>query len=263
MLLIDTSYYIFYRYYASLHWYSLRNKDVDAVQNDMTEDVAFMHAFYSHIDKDIAKWKQKHKGAPILLCKDCKREDIWRMKLHPEYKGTREQAPTFRGEIFPLAYRHLEKNGMRSISHPCLEADDIAFITQEYFRSKGYSETITIVTNDNDYLQINDTHVALMNMQGKDIRTRGTGNARDDKLKKILMGDKSDNICPIMKGVGPKTVEKLLLLSEDQLLEWIKNKGGDEAVSKYENNRVLIDFQKIPDAFKEDVHLMLEKFEII
>ena len=59
IILIDCSYYIFHRYFATYRWFSFQKIEVDI--NDIVENEIFINAFYKHINNDIKKickfWK--------------------------------------------------------------------------------------------------------------------------------------------------------------------------------------------------------------
>lgn len=254
-LLIDTSYFIFHRYFATHRWYMLRNKDADAM--NVLKDEHFVGAYYKHLDRDIDTLRKKYES-DVWFVMDCPRCDIWRMEKYPQYKGTRKHADTFDGEVFPLTYKYLEtirdKYNLRFIKHPRMEADDLCFVCQEYFLSNGVYDHITILANDNDYLQMVSDKVEVFNKEGKAIKERGSGDPSVDMLKKVLTGDKSDNIPPICKGVGPKTADKIIAMSHDDRTNWIKQKGV-AAWDQYMLNTELINLAHIP------LHLVSEVVE--
>jgi 5'-3' exonuclease len=66
---------------------------------------------------------------------------------------------------------------------------------------------------------------------------------------KIIIGDVSDNIPPIMKKCGPKTAEKLAQNAEE--LAKIFDKHPD-AKTQYDLNRRLIDFSFIDEEAKQN-----------
>jgi len=67
-------------------------------------------------------------------------------------------------------------------------------------------------------------------------------------LQHILIGDKTDNISSIAKGVGPKRAEKLI--ESGEINDMLKS---PEIKTKVEANTTLIDFRKIPAKFKEEI----------
>jgi 5'-3' exonuclease len=261
IILIDTSYFIFYRYFSTLKWYQFRNKSIDYVT--ITENEDFMEAFYKHAYADLLKVCKKWKTplSQIIFCCDCTRDSIWRNAFTNGYKSQRVHSPLFNPTIFPKFFSYI-KDTYHKISIDNLEADDIACLTKKLIRENGFdNEDIIIITNDNDYLQLNDERTKIYNMNGKgnDITTRSCGDPKKDLKIKILMGDKSDNIQPIHKGIGAIVANKLASMSDDELECYLIEKGCKEV---YDTNKMLIDFEMIPaeniENFKSNVNIILE-----
>ena len=89
-IIIDGSYFCFYRFYAILNWWKHAKKDVELTKPIENPDFVntFRRTFISKIH-NIAK-KLKIDNPTIIVGKDCHRKDIWRMKELSTYKGTRE-----------------------------------------------------------------------------------------------------------------------------------------------------------------------------
>lgn len=251
VILIDTSYFIFYRYFSSIKWYQFQNKEID--YDDIHNDEAFMKALEKHTLADIKKlcktWKTKFSN--IIFCCDCYREDIWRNHLTTGYKAARVVNAKFNQYIFQKFYEYLETNktdwGISILAVDKLEADDVAYLSKRTLQSKYWEQPIVIITNDNDYLQTldNQTHIYNMTGKGNDISKRSCGNPLIDLNIKIIQGDKSDNIKPIHTGMTTKLATALAsdpVALEEYLLE--KN-----CRAAYENNRKLIDFTMIPEEY--------------
>ena len=81
--------------------------------------------------KEIPK-KLKIKDAIVLVCRDCPRENIWRMKHMSSYKANRVYDDSFMGgPFFKMAYKEelFIKGGAKMMfKYPKLEADDCAAI---------------------------------------------------------------------------------------------------------------------------------------
>lgn len=252
ILLIDTSYYVFYRYFATLRWYKFQAttpKDLD--YEKIHEDQEFIDSFKKHIIQDIQKLQKKWdiEKSNIIFCADCARADIWRMEIFPDYKGSRKLASSFNGNIFNIFYKYIEDDNYNVLSAKHLEADDVIYITTTVIKDiKSKHPLIVIITNDSDYLQIKNENIEIYNMMGKDICTRITNNVNDELLKKILIGDISDNIINICPKMGEKTALKLIAMSENERDEWIDSKGCRK---QYELNKTLIDFKNIPEKYSE------------
>lgn len=260
IILIDTSYFIFYRYFSTLKWYQFQNNTVD--YETITDDVDFMSAFYKHTLSDLMKlcktWKTS--VSQIIFCCDCSRETIWRNSFTDGYKAHRIQNPQFNPTIFTKFYSYI-KDTYHKILIDNLEADDVVCLTKQMIIEKGFNdENIIIITNDNDYLQLIDERTKIYNMSGKgnDITKRSCGDPKKDLQLKIIIGDKSDNIPPIHKGIGVITAKKLAALREDELETYLVEKGCKEG---YDNNRRLIDFNMIPaeniEYFKSNVDIIV------
>jgi 5'-3' exonuclease len=259
-VVIDTSYYLFHRFFATYRWYSIR-KDLTESNGLVVDDPDFLTAFYRHLENDFKTIRTKYEYDDwIWLAIDCPRNDIWRQDIFPDYKATRTHAKHFDGSIFPKVYEYLktekERLKLRFVCHPRLEADDICFVL---FKTLDMDKLI-IIANDNDYLQICSDKVDVINKEGKYIKERGCGDPRKDLMKKVLMGDKSDNIPSVCKGVGPKTVEKLLSMTAEDMDDWIAAKGG---TPQYELNKKLICFENIPYEYMCEVTAEVQKMKSI
>jgi 5'-3' exonuclease len=89
-IFIDGSYYCFYRYYALLTWW--KNAHPETNLEEPYENKDFVDKFKkTFVEKLLAIPKKlKIKKPNLILSKDCKRENIWRMELFPKYKGSRK-----------------------------------------------------------------------------------------------------------------------------------------------------------------------------
>ena len=57
VILVDASYYIFYRYFATYRWFSFQK--LEHSPDDMINNAVFMEAFYKHIQSDLKKLCKK------------------------------------------------------------------------------------------------------------------------------------------------------------------------------------------------------------
>ncbi len=264
VILIDASYFIFHRYFSSIKWYKYKNKDIDYTK--IHEDDVFITAFERHVMNDLKKLCKEWKTnlSQIIFCRDCYREDIWRNEFIKEYKQHRVQNIEFNPHIFSRFYKYVEENnktwGSKVLFIEKLEGDDIAHLTKKLLQERGWKEKIVIITNDNDYLQINDEQTHIYNLIGKgnDITKRSCGDPKLDLKLKIIQGDKSDNIPPIHSGIGPVTALKLAKLSVEDLNKYLATKKCKDL---YYNNKKLIDFEMIPseytDTFKKTYNFVI------
>jgi len=144
-LLIDGSYYCFFRYFAIEQWFRLAKRD-EKIENPYEHELfveKFRKTFVDKIGETIKKLKIDN---PIIMVgKDCPRKNIWRMKLFPEYKSNRTRDDGFMGgPFFKMAYddKLFEQGGAKlRLSYPGLEADDCIAITVKHILKKYDSST--------------------------------------------------------------------------------------------------------------------------
>jgi 5'-3' exonuclease len=247
-IFVDGSYYNFYRYHALLQWWKISKAEEPPLEDPFL-NVEFVEKFrkmhVEHLQQIPKKLKLDKESLPIMIVgKDCKREDIWRMKHFPGYKGTRDYSNgAFKGgPFFKMVYAEdlFLKGGAKAIlKHPHLEADDCIALSVKYLLQKyGASCEIYIITSDHDYLQLCGPNVHLYNLSYKNMP--GT---KEDLQIKIIMGDKSDNIPAVFPKCGPKTAQKYI---DDGELFQKKLKEDNAYVAQYELNQLLVNFDNIP-----------------
>jgi len=274
-ILVDTSYWIFYRYYALIQWWSHIKTDENTVLENPYNNAEFLEKFIKTFTESLETFKKKQKlhkqrnkpAAPcsIIAARDCPRKEIWRNELYPNYKETRDKDDSFMGgPFFKHVYQEnnklLYEAGVNHVfQYPNLEADDIVAITKKFIREKYPTVKIIIIANDHDYLQLLDDYTEIINFQNKNLREAKKVFAEADKnlFYKIVLGDKSDNISPVFKKCGPKTCEKYYEYREKLNEAFTKDA---EALKRFELNRKIISFDEIPQTF---VDKLLEEYNTI
>ena len=190
----------------------------------------------------------------IIFAKDCKRNDIWRNELFPEYKKSRKVNNEV-GEFFIHTYKNIiHKYNYISVDN--CEADDIiGVLTKELYKDNK----IYIITGDMDYLQLlYNENIQIYDLKYKSFREKSIG-YKNDLLKKIILGDTSDNIPSIHKKLGPKTVEKYLNNREQ-----LEDKLKDPLISQqFILNKKLIDMDLIPSNFIQNILQIFKEKNII
>jgi 5'-3' exonuclease len=252
-ILIDGSYFIFYRYYALINWFKLAKKEqIIDKENPPFGNEEFLNKFKKTFISKMNEIKKKLniENAITIVGKDCPRKTIWRMKHLESYKGNRVYDETFLGgPFFKLAYEDelFIKGGANKImSYPELEADDcLAILTKKIKKTFPYGKII-IITSDMDYLQLSCNNVELYDLKFKKLTERKSSynNAEKDLFVKIVTGDKSDNIKGVFKKCGPKTACKYF---ENRELFEEKLKKEEGSMERYLLNKKIIDFNEIPD----------------
>lgn len=256
IILVDGSYYVFYRYFATMRWFTFQKKEFDV--STIAENSEYISYFIKHLAADLKKICKKWKTDVnnIIFCTDCQRCKIWRNDLYKDYKGSRMQNTNFNGRIFNVFNDYLEDHGIKKLWFERLEADDIIYLIQDKIRKQVKSQRIIIITNDNDYLQLATTNVGIINMQFKDITLRGSKDAKTDLYYKAIYGDKSDNILKIASSITKEKALQLAKLSETELKQWLVE---NNVIDKFNFNMKLISFENIPTEyvkkFYDNVHI--------
>ena len=242
-LFIDLSYFIFHTYYAKKKYFEYTKECMD----DLINNEKFMSLFSNFDNKiDMIKKKLKlPKNTIVIFGKDCKRSEIWRNELYPNYKKSRKTDVQIK-DFFIYTYNNIIST-LNILENETCEADDvIAVCTKHIIKTEPYSK-VNIITGDHDYLQLLETdNINIYDLKLKDLRLKSTGDCKVDLMLKILMGDSSDNISPIHKKLGNKTAMKYI-----ENPEKLKEKCTDETINNtFELNKKLIDFDNIPNKYK-------------
>ena len=271
-ILIDTSYLIFYRYFALLQWWRIAHPEDDL--GNPAENTEFKEKFIKQIVESVDNIKRSLKlhsnrrqnpPVKVLLARDCPRKNIWRNEYFTQYKGTREKDDDFMGgEFFKMVYRDklLERTGADMILYEnFMEADDIIAVTANYIKDNHKGEyRIYIIANDMDYLQLWDNTCDIVNLQGKYLVEKKNSYRDGDKnlFMKIVLGDKSDNIQPVFKRCSVKEAESYY---EDPDI-FAKRVDEEDCYERLLLNKMIIDFDEIPEELQDKITKKLVKFVV-
>jgi len=285
-IFIDGSYFIFHRFYSIMNWLKNANANASAnanaintenpektkqpfeITNDFIEKYKKtciekveeipnkLHLLESDINVNSKKKVDSlNKDKPtIYVARDCRRENIWRNQYYDSYKSTRQNIDGDSiSKFFAITYQEelFIKGGAKTIlQHSKLEADDCIAISVKHLLKKHENCKIYIITSDKDYLQLVEPRVKIYNLAYKNIAEEKSsfGDAKKNLFCKIVMGDSSDNITSVFAKCGPKTAIKCF--SDPEYFE-SKLKKAD-AYKKYELNRLLIDFNSIPNDLENE-----------
>ncbi len=244
IILIDKSYYIFNRYFATIAWYKRKLPEM-IINEDIISNEEFILAFFRHFENDIKKLLKKFKTIKtnIIFSGDCSRIDIWRNEIYDCYKSTRNKKTNFNNKIFAMFNQFICNHNYNYCDYDKLEADDITYILQKYLKENS-SSSIVIVTNDSDYLQMYDKNrITIINMQFKDLSLKMKNIPKVDLEFKIIFGDKGDNIPKIQKGLNKEIAFKLATMEEEERNKYLEE---NNLIDKYNLNKKLIDLEEIP-----------------
>jgi len=285
-ILIDASYYIFYRVFALYTWWNIKNKDKEECI-DLHNDIDFVERFKKvFVDKILELPNKlgidKKEDIQFIIGKDCPRQHIWRNHFHSGYKGTRGDSGNSAikpGEFFKIVYNEslfesIPYINLLTVYNACMEADDCLAVTSKYLNTKYPESQVYIITSDTDYLQLKRDNTHIYNLKFKTVNTEknSLGSPVKDLLYKIIIGDKSDNISPVFSRYKDKNSDddnkqykELCLITKNicgpkstlnyvnDLKRFMSDIIKYNVYDKYKLNRRLIDFNMIPEFLQKDV----------
>jgi len=184
-----------------------------------------------------ARSLKEHAPTHVLAAFDYGGE-TWRHRRYPAYHEGREPMPTSMRETLPTLMEHVRGLGIRTVSVPDVEADDVIATVVRRWLSQVKGEAI-VLSSDKDLAALIAEGARVHNhFKSEDRDTEWVENkfgVRPSQLHDLLAltGDSSDNI-PGVPGIGVKTGAKLLAAygSLDAVLEQARIEGEPD-------NRVL------------------------
>lgn len=257
IVIIDSSYYNFYRFFATISWYNHSpERKEEASGKSWIENETFMKTFEKMWFENIKKITKKFnvKESDIIFARDG--TDVWRYGVYPQYKATRICPPSTDPNSPSHVFKYINENFHKRLGAPVLrvdraEGDDIAAVATQYIRTVFPDKKVIIITGDHDFLQLGDFNVEIYQLKGW--KKINTDDPHLSLMTKILAGDPSDNIPSIYKGCGKKTAQRLAKNPAE--LEKVLQKYGRD---QYDINRRLVDFAYIPDDIVAEIESLLD-----
>ena len=256
LILVDTSYTNFYRFFATIRWFSFSNKDMwKLVKDDNKYDWSLNKIFIDKYEKmylqSIIKLigKRNFKKSIIVFCMDSKKNTLWRHKIMKNYKGNRtnlEKKRNFKS-TFDITYKTIiptivkNNENIFSIKVGTAEADDVIAIITNYFKEKNPDLSIDIISGDEDFKQLGRKNVTFLDYRKSKKPIQLTEEeAKLNLLNKILCGDSSDNI----KCICSKKIKDDIINDKNKLELYLNN--NKDIKNKFNINKKMIDFNEIP-----------------
>lgn len=230
VILVDTSYWLYYRYFALRAWYKKafpdpsRSSNFD-MEHNWLEDAVFMTKFRKLFIDNIKTLVRKYKSVMtnVVFCIDCSYKDIWRNLLTTDYKANRPDSLKKKGFNSFNVFAYMKKDylpelqvqyGVKILYHPKCEADDVIGHLAPFLISREFP-MVYVIANDNDYLQICNSRIKMIkgNIDPGALLSDSYNNLAGERylIRKILLGDISDNIraCSVNRLLLLKTIQNL------------------------------------------------------
>ncbi|VVU95474.1 5'-3' exonuclease, N-terminal resolvase-like domain [seawater metagenome] len=277
IILIDTSYVCYYRFFATLNWFKLANQDIyskieEKEKYDWSNDEIFMKTYKKMFFKSIEKLigKKNITDSKIIFCCDPGNCNLWRKNIYSDYKGTRPSM-TLKHNIYPVFNLTLESiipeltetfpnNDIEIIKIQTIEADDIIATLCKYFCLKNEKAEIIILSADDDFTQLLNENVKIIDFRKKIFKEITKEESARLLIEKLINGDKSDNIASIFSKRQKKAFKLNLIENSNALLEFLEN--NKDAKDQYLINQQLIDFNHIPEEITDSINSEIEHIEI-
>lgn len=210
VFLIDTSYWLYYRFFSLRNWYNKAYPQVQTnvnfnLEHNWLEDQIFMTKYQKLFIDNILTLCKKNKTiiSNVIFCIDCSHKDNWRLENNETYKGTRLESHSRNQFNSYELFNYIKKTyipqlqvlyGIKTLYNNHCEADDIIGHFAPFLIHNGFTKVI-ILANDNDYLQICKTdHIIMIDGKNNILNKHNLEYGIKYLLKKILLGDTSDNI---------------------------------------------------------------------
>lgn len=271
LILIDTSYTSFYRFFATIRWYSFAFPEefkIFKLDNsyDWSKNDIFIKKYEKMYLESIIKLIKKKifDNSNIIFCMDTPKEKLWRMGIQDNYKSGRCDLSLKHNykTTFDYTYNFMIPNiielnkNIYKLRVEEVEADDIIASICMHLNNKNPLQQIYIVSGDEDFLQLGRENLIFINYKKKKPFTL-TKDQADKALKnKIINGDPSDCI-PGIFPKGKRLNKKEIIESEIKLNEFLEI--NIESKNQYIKNKLMIDFNNIPKKYIKNIIRLFNK----
>ncbi len=274
IILVDTSYTTFHRFFATIRWYSFANKDnfkehKDDNTYDWSKEPLFIEKYTKMYLESIINLVGKiiYNDSIVIFCQDAPSDTLWRHEFAECYKGNRLDLsekynfkPTFKytyEELIPKLVK--ENKNIHSMLIPKMEADDLIALATKYIKYKRPNYMTYIISGDNDFLQLGHDKLYIADYKKDVFINLSKEEAREALRQKIVSGDCSDNIPSIFidQKINNKT-KKMVKESKEEMKKFLSE--NEKSNSQYLKNKKMISFKYIPKHFRKHVYKQIKKF---
>lgn len=265
IILVDTSYTSFYRFFATIRWFSFAYpEEFKDLKLDPTYDWKTNKIFIEKYEKmylnSIIKIVNKKiwNNSQVLFCMDSPKVDLWRTQIFCDYKSNRvdlslkhDFKPTFDYTYNNMIPKFIKTYpNIKSLRVEKMEADDLIAIISMELKKKNPNKLIYLVSGDKDFLQLGRNNLIFVNYKIKKPFILTEEEAYKALCNKIINGDASDCI-PSIFPKGKKIKKKEILESDAKLNTYLEL--NSDAKKQYNFNKNMIDFINIPKHYYNKV----------
>ena len=274
VILVDSSYTTFYRFFATMRWFSLAKKEIykehkDDNKYDWSKNEIFFQKYKKMYLDSIIKLigNKSYNNSKVIFCLDCPQSEIWRNEYKKDYKGGRADLTEKYNykNVFKYTYNNLipmlvkDNGNIYSIKKNHIEADDIIALCSKYIRFTHPDKKVYLISGDQDFYQLGYSNLFFADYKKKEHLQFNREEAKKQLLLKIINGDCSDNI-PSIFPKDLKSSNKRRKLIRENKVELKKYLNEYPKVKKiYKLNKLLIDFKNIPKEYHKFVYIKIRK----
>ncbi len=275
IILVDTSYTSFYRFFATIRWYSFSHPEEFAKvksdnKYDWTTNKLFMEKYEKmYLDSIIKLVKKKiFDNSIVIFCMDSPKEKLWRTQIQCDYKADRADMSLKHNfkPVFAYTYDTMipqfiksKPESIHKLRVESMEADDLIAIIAMYLERTNSTRPVYLVSGDADFLQLGRDNLTFINYKAKKPIVLTKAEALNALREKIITGDTSDCI-PSIFPKGKRANKKQILESDDKLDEYLN--ANPEAKAQYEINKKMIDFTNIPKTYVSKVEKLYKQLVV-
>jgi 5'-3' exonuclease len=274
IILVDTSYTTFHRFFATIRWFSFANKDIfkehkDDNKYDWSKEPVFIEKYTKMYLESIINLvtKRVFNDSIVIFCQDAPSDTLWRHEFGECYKGNRLDLsekynfkPTFKYTYDTLIPKLVKENkNIHSMLVPRMEADDLIALATKYIKYKRPTLDTYIISGDNDFLQLGHDKLYIADYKKDNLIHLTKEEAREALRQKIVSGDCSDNIPSIFpkdEKISSK-IKKAVKKNKEEMKKFLSN--NNKANILYQQNKKMISFKYIPKHFRKPVYNQIKK----
>lgn len=179
-------------------------------------------------------------------------ETEFRRIMFPKYKTNRPPTPDWLLARRPLIQEHLLKRWKFVYAQDGFEVDDAIASVHTYLSNHHIGELVftpIICSVDKDMKQISGLNY---NSKTKELKLIAEDEAIHNMCIQLLIGDRTDNIPNVKKGVGPAAAEDLLKLLDVPpvyivLAKFVEEYGSVLGATKFAENVLQVVLRRDPD----------------
>jgi len=277
IILVDTSYTTFHRFFATMRWFSFAHKDAykehkDDNTYDWSQETIFIEKYTKMYLESIINLVTKRifNDSIVIFCQDAPSDTLWRHEFAECYKGNRMDLsekhnfkPTFKYTFDELIPKLIKENkNIFSMLVPKMEADDLIALATKFIKYKRTSKTTYIISGDNDFLQLGYDKLYIADYKKDHLIHLSKEEAKEALRQKIVSGDCSDNIPSIFKDQKlSNKIKKEVKENKDEMKKFLAE--NEMARNQYNKNKKMISFKYIPKHFRKTVYHQIKNILVL